>query len=65
MSTITLDFDEDGLKKAIAAYDKSNDKINGMGDADAYESTWLFDENDQIRLWLAEMLYDAYRNSQN
>ena len=61
MSKITLEFDKASLESAIIAYNLSNDALNGMGDADADESTYLFEQNDQVRLWLAEMLYDAYR----
>jgi hypothetical protein len=60
MYKITLEFDGNDLTWACARYERSNDAINNMGDADAYESTDLFAENDDARLELAEMLYDAY-----
>ena len=61
MAKITLEFDESQLMFAAAKFQRTNDALNGMGDADAEESTYLFAENDEARLELAEMLYDAYR----
>lgn len=60
MPKVTLEFDETNLMFAAARYQRSNDAINGMGDADADEQTYLFQENDDARLELAELLYDAY-----
>jgi hypothetical protein len=65
MAKITLEFDEERLSDLCKFFDETNDAINGMGDANAYESTYLFEDNDEARLLLAETLYDAYREYTN
>lgn len=62
MPKIKLEFDETDVMFAAAKFQRTNDAINGMGDADADEQTYLFAENDDARLELAELLYDAYLN---
>ena len=60
--SISLEFDKDLLVSTVVAYNQSNDTINGtdVDGTSADDWTNLFNDNDDIRLALAEILYDAY-----
>lgn len=65
MAKVTLEFDETPLMFAAAAFQRTNDALNAVAmeedtPTEVYQN--LFADNDDARLELAELLYDAYLN---